>query len=309
MSDTSEQHCENIIEERDFFLFRKEWCDAVRGLSSRLRLEIWDAIIEYGIYGKSASDLRWVASLTFRLAKAAIDRDNEELTRRKVQSSINVANGKKGGRPKTPGLTPGFSAEKSEKNANQSPCPSRACAIVVNNNKNISTDKKEDNQKKEKEAHKKEQEKQEKNLPQEQLLPLTSERGLTRKTAQEIMDYFNKQVVLSNSDIPKVVKMSDQRYSHIKQRFEDYGLESIYMAMDKMFKSDFLTGKKKSGSNWRATFDWLFLPTNFLKVIEGNYDNTKSSSNNGNYNSRQAIDPRRGTDATHVAVEEYEKGF
>ncbi len=49
-------------------------------------------------------------------------------------------------------------------------------------------------------------------------------------------------------------------------------------------KSDFLNGKNNKG--WKVDFDWLFLPNNFPKVLEGNYDN--QTNNYGNDTKRYA---------------------
>ena len=35
-------------------------------------------------------------------------------------------------------------------------------------------------------------------------------------------------------------------------------------------RSDYLCGRKK---DWKATFDWIIMPGNLVKIIEGNYDN------------------------------------
>ena len=62
--------------EKDTFVFRKEWKDAISGLPDEVRLEIYEAIIEYGTTGKS-SDLKPMAMLAFNFAKATLDRDVE----------------------------------------------------------------------------------------------------------------------------------------------------------------------------------------------------------------------------------------
>ena len=62
--------------EKDTFVFRKEWKDAISGLPDEVRLEIYEAIIEYGTTGKS-SDLKPMAMLAFSFAKATLDRDAE----------------------------------------------------------------------------------------------------------------------------------------------------------------------------------------------------------------------------------------
>jgi hypothetical protein len=38
-----------------------------------------------------------------------------------------------------------------------------------------------------------------------------------------------------------------------------------------MKQSDWLMGR--TASNWQMTFDFMVNPTNFLKIIEGNYEN------------------------------------
>ena len=39
---------------------------------------------------------------------------------------------------------------------------------------------------------------------------------------------------------------------------------------------DFLKGKIKS-YEWKASFDWIINPNNFVKIIEGRYDNKSAS--------------------------------
>ena len=46
--------------------------------------------------------------------------------------------------------------------------------------------------------------------------------------------------------------------------------------MKRAGKSDFLCGINPKA--WKADFDWLFNPTNFLKIMEGKYDNKNSAN-------------------------------
>ena len=64
--------------------------------------------------------------------------------------------------------------------------------------------------------------------------------------------------------------MTEQRKKATCCRWNEYG-EKVYEAMDKVFASDFC----KSGS-W-CGFDWVFKPSNMVKVLEGNYDNRTSN--------------------------------
>lgn len=70
---------------------------------------------------------------------------------------------------------------------------------------------------------------------------------------------------------PKLIKMSDVREAHCYNLVEKFGKDKVKEGFEKASKSAFLTGVNDNG--WKATFDWLVLPSNFLKVLEGNYDN------------------------------------
>jgi hypothetical protein len=56
------------------------------------------------------------------------------------------------------------------------------------------------------------------------------------------------------------------------------GLKIFEQFFERVAASQFLTGRAQSraGRQWKATFDWLVLPTNFLKVCEGHYDNGRA---------------------------------
>ena len=62
--------------------------------------------------------------------------------------------------------------------------------------------------------------------------------------------------------------LSDTRKSHCLALVEKFGKEAVKEGFERASKSSFLTGS----NGWKATFDWLILPSNFLKVLEGNYD-------------------------------------
>ncbi len=84
-----------------------------------------------------------------------------------------------------------------------------------------------------------------------------------------ILHYWN-----NHSSLKEIQAITDKRKEHINARIKDYGLDAIYEVINKCGASDFLQGKGKD--RWVANFDWVFRPTNFLKVLEGNYDNPSS---------------------------------
>ena len=106
-----------------------------------------------------------------------------------------------------------------------------------------------------------------------------------------IVDFFNKSVMQSNSLLPKIKGASGKRVGYIRARIREYGLDAVYEVITKATQSDFLNGKNQRG--WTASFDWIFLPTNFPKVLEGNYDNRPQTIiQNGTANNQPTRDPR-----------------
>lgn len=72
--------------------------------------------------------------------------------------------------------------------------------------------------------------------------------------------------------LPKVMRITDSRKRAIKARIKDDGLDTIKTVLEKTEASDFLTGRS---GDFKATFDWILKPANFIKILEGNYDNRK----------------------------------
>lgn len=72
---------------------------------------------------------------------------------------------------------------------------------------------------------------------------------------------------------PQVQKFSPNRRKALKARLrEAIGLSGWHDALTKAEQSDFLCGR--TDKPWTAfAFDWLVVPKNFTKLMEGNYDN------------------------------------
>lgn len=65
-----------------------------------------------------------------------------------------------------------------------------------------------------------------------------------------------------------------KRYDMLRARIRSYGLEKVMEAIENIKNSGFLCGNNKSG--WAITFDWFVRPNNFIKVLEGNYNDTRA---------------------------------
>ena len=88
-----------------------------------------------------------------------------------------------------------------------------------------------------------------------------------------IKEYWNTKHDQSGSTMRRLTLMSDQRKSNVRARIREYGgdVRKVYKAIDKAMESNFMNGK--NGKGWVASFDWMMCPSNFPKVLEGNYDN------------------------------------
>ena len=70
--------------------------------------------------------------------------------------------------------------------------------------------------------------------------------------------------------------ISEKRKSMVKARIREHGKQIFCEVVKKACQSDFLKGQNIRG--WSATFDWIIKPSNFEKILSGNYDN-KGKSN------------------------------
>ena len=98
---------------------------------------------------------------------------------------------------------------------------------------------------------------------------------------KKIVEYWNEK--LKDTAVKPVSKIMAQskRCQSLNARYKEYGAEKMLEAIDNITKSDFLCGKNNRG--WIITFDWFVKPNNFIKVLEGNYDNHQASSGSGRY--------------------------
>ncbi len=68
---------------------------------------------------------------------------------------------------------------------------------------------------------------------------------------------------------PSVRSLSEARKKAIKARLNTYSLDDFKTVFENAEASAFLKGS--NDRNWQANFDWLIADKNFVKVLEGNY--------------------------------------
>ena len=82
------------------------------------------------------------------------------------------------------------------------------------------------------------------------------------------------------AQIPRIrtITRDSKRATMLFARLREYSKEDLAEAVRKAAKSDFLNGGGDKA--FVASFDWIFAPKMFPRVLEGNYDNRapKSSS-------------------------------
>ncbi len=69
----------------------------------------------------------------------------------------------------------------------------------------------------------------------------------------------------------KVVVINELRKGFINARVGEYGMEKVISVLRIAGESEFLNGENEK--RWKADFEWILRPTNFVKIMEGKYNN------------------------------------
>lgn len=102
------------------------------------------------------------------------------------------------------------------------------------------------------------------------------------ETSDQVQGFFDNYNLIAKR-LPKASKLSDKRKKKIKARLKDLDLEGWKKVFEKCNNSDFCAGLNKG--NWKANLDWLIEnDNNYLKVLEGKYDNSANNNLRGNCN-------------------------
>ncbi len=116
--------------------------------------------------------------------------------------------------------------------------------------------------------------------------PVTAKDSVKPGDVQKVIDEWNK---LQKLGVQPVIRMTPKRSQLLKARIREYGMEKIMEAIEKVKKSDFLTGRKK---NFIITFEFFINPNKFIKILEGFYDNRDEDAHNGfNGKTQRNVEP------------------
>lgn len=104
------------------------------------------------------------------------------------------------------------------------------------------------------------------------------------------------------------LKITEKRKRVINNLLKEYSAEEVLQAMKKVHTSSFLQGNNKTG--WQISFDWFINKSNFLKVLEGNYDDKVNSEiKNNNTHANQKPRASAKTERPKVTAEGLRKYF
>jgi len=91
---------------------------------------------------------------------------------------------------------------------------------------------------------------------------------------QNLLIFFNE----NRGNMPAVKILSEKRKKKVLATEKQHGKQSILDVIKKTKESPHLQGVNDRG--WTATFDWIFEPANFIKILEGNYEKRNNGKNN-----------------------------
>ena len=127
---------------------------------------------------------------------------------------------------------------------------------------------------------------------------------------EKLCELWNQQMTDNNCTIPQIQRITDRRKQAVLSRLREFSKDEILKVIENCARSDFLNGR--NNRNFIASFDWAFLPNNFIKILEGNYNN-KIQNNLNNQNGLQANTDkyylRRGIEPKDYDEKDYHTTF
>lgn len=247
------------------FLFYQRWREQMKRLPDNERLQIYDAICDYAFENKESNLAYYLESIL----------DNIRLTinenRAKQQAFIELQKEK------------GRKSAESRKKKNLT-----AVDLVQPNSTAVDVGSTETTNNKNKKENKNKKDNIDSSLHSESTstasvdpetesdgkitIVKSDEEKENREYCNNVAKYFNEQ--MQGKQVRKIVKLNQSRMSQVLARTKEYGKEAVAQVIVKTANSNFLNGDNNRG--FLATFDWIFRPTNFPKIYEGNYDNRTS---------------------------------
>ena len=127
---------------------------------------------------------------------------------------------------------------------------------------------------------------------------------------EKLCELWNQQMIENSCTIPQIQRITDRRKQAVLSRLREFSKDEILKVIENCARSDFLNGR--NNRNFIASFDWAFLPNNFIKILEGNYNN--KFENNPSYQNGLQTNPdkyflRRGVEPKDYDEKDYHTTF
>ena len=94
---------------------------------------------------------------------------------------------------------------------------------------------------------------------------------VTQSDIDRIIDIFNETMIRTSAAIPTVDILTAQAERQLCYLMKRYPMAKLERMVEKAAVSDFLNGGGRRG--FRADIEWLTREQNFIKVVNGKYDN------------------------------------
>lgn len=100
---------------------------------------------------------------------------------------------------------------------------------------------------------------------------MNGKKGMEPPLREEVIEAWNSMEIL-----PKIMSLTEKRRKTIKARLDDQFFTANWRtALAKVLESAFCTGTNDRG--WKADIDWFLKPDSVPMIMEGKYDNKKTS--------------------------------
>ena len=273
--------------ERETFIFYRSFRDAFNALDKDVRLRMYEAVINYGL-DLVEPHFEGIEKVLWTLIRPQLEANNKRFENGcKGGAPMGNQNAQK--QPKDNRETTQKQPRNNQKQPRNNQKQPRNNQKQPNNNNNNNNNNNDNDNRTLKTSFK------------------VSSFGANDAPADPEIDFekikglWNDEAHKNHSLMPILRSMQKQRQKQIAARIREYGEEVFFDAMKKAVASDFLNGKNRRG--WIASFDWFVKPTNFAKVVDGNYNDSARKVRTEKADQREQ---QEATDQAHEAeVEEF----
>lgn len=261
----------------DKVIIMQDWYRALAQQPRDVRVEVYDAIMEYGFSGKFPSQLKPLAMGMFLLIQPQMDRMQEQYDQKAAKRSAAGKKGMAGRWKKPPDDSQGENAD----------CGSQTITKITN----ITNDNSDNKNNKAYQAITSDNNKIKENKINFSEKECDKSHSKESIAAKMFLNCWNNHC--GQYGLPRIRELTDKRKRKIALRLKEFeaaghcdlgkaaSLQRFLLDLCmKICRSPFLRGESASG--WRANFDWLIENgDSWRKILDGNYDNNNANSGAG----------------------------